>query len=604
MIETGLPEQGSLELALANGHRLLSVDPEAAAEQAREILLKNEHDGDALRLLAQALHLLGRKNEAEVAEVKAVEAAAHNPTLVLAARAIQEGRLDEAGSRLRPYLQRHPDDAAAVRLLAELVGREGDVAQAEKLLHMAIELAPAFTETRVRLATILGFQNRVQESLTVLDELLAIDPNSVAGLDAKAATLARVGDYHEAAGIYAKLLERSPTHISGWISYGQMLNTIGQIDQSIAAYRRVIALDPARGEAWWSLANLKISPFASGDIESMESALLELEPSSDAAVFLHFALGKALEDAGRYQESFDHYSQGNRIRAEQTDYRPEDTDALVRRSEATFTKRFFDDRLGAGVTDANPIFVVGLPRAGSTLVEQILASHSMIEGTIELQYMALIQRRLMHASASFSAGLANLNRQDFEALGREYLAGAKLHRKTDKPYFTDKLPNNWEHVGLILSILPNARIVDARRHPMACGFSNFKQLFSHGQEFSYSLDWSGRYYADYVRLMRHFDELFPGRIHRVIHEQLIEDPDEEIRRLLDYIGVPFEEACLRFYENERPVRTPSAGQVRQPLNRKGVDQWRNFEPWLGELEQALGPVLTFYPNVPDRSELQ
>ena len=227
----------------------------------------------------------------------------------------------------------------------------------------------------------------------------------------------------------------------------------------------------------------------------------------------------------------------------------------------------------------------------------------MVEGTTELQYMALIARRLMQGSAGFPDGAALLGGEDLTALGREYLAGAKLHRKTDRPFFIDKLPNNWECLGLILTILPNAKIVDARRHPMACGFSNYKQLFGHGQEFAYSLDWVGRYYADYVRMTRHFDELFPGRIHRVIHEQLIEAPEEEIRRLLDYVGVPFEEACLRFYETERPVRTPSAGQVRQPLNRKGMEQWLNFEPWLGELKEALGPVLTAYPNVPDRSEL-
>jgi len=598
-----MTDTGSLEMALANGQRLLAANPAAAAEQAREILSKNEHNSEALRLLARALHRLGQKQEAQRAEVKAVEAAAHNPTLVSVSRAILEGRLDEARNRLRPHLQRHPDDAAAVRLLAELVGRSGDVDQAKKLLQQAIELAPAFPETRVRLATILCFQNRVEESLDVLDDLLAIDPTSAPGLDAKAATLARIGNYHEAARTYEILLEHAPDHVSGLIGYGQMLNTIGRFEDSVTAYRRVIALDPKRGEAWWSLANLKVSRFSDADIQSMAAALREMKPDDDNAVFLHFALGKALEDAGQYEEAFRHYSQGNRIRADKSDYRPEHLHGLVRRSEAVFTKPFFEERRGAGAPAVDPIFVISLPRSGSTLVEQILASHSMVEGTTELQYMALIARRLMQGSAGFPDGAALLGGEDLTALGREYLAGAKLHRKTDRPFFIDKLPNNWECLGLILTILPNAKIVDARRHPMACGFSNYKQLFGHGQEFAYSLDWVGRYYADYVRMTRHFDELFPGRIHRVIHEQLIEAPEEEIRRLLDYVGVPFEEACLRFYETERPVRTPSAGQVRQPLNRKGMEQWLNFEPWLGELKEALGPVLTAYPNVPDRSEL-
>jgi tetratricopeptide (TPR) repeat protein len=603
MTDKAVPKTGSRELALANGRRLLAHDAEAAAEQAREILSRNEHDGDALRLLAQALRRVNRKSEAERVEVKAVEAAAHNPVLASVGRAIVENRLSDAGSTLQPYLQEHPNDAAAVRLLAELVGRAGEVARAEELLRRSIELAPAYADTYVRLATVLCFQNRVQESLLVLDELLAIDPTAVLALDAKAATLARVGEYGDAAGIYEEMLRLAPTHVSGWIGYGQILNTIGKTDASIAAYRRVIELDPTRGEAWWSLANLKISQFTAHDIEVMSAVLPGLGPTGDQAVYLHFALGKALEDAGRYGEAFEHFNEGNKIRAAGTTYDPKLVHDLVRRSEKVFTRKFFEERQGSGVPEKDPIFIVGLPRAGSTLVEQILASHSLIEGTIELQYMGLIRRKLMQGPRGFPEGVNRLSGTDLAAYGKEYLDSSSLHRKTDEPYFTDKLPNNWESLGLILTILPNAKIIDARRHPMSCCFSNFKQLFSHGQDFSYSLDWIGRYYVDYVRMMRHFDELFPGRIHRVIHEQLIDNPEAEIRRLLGYVGVPFEESCLRFYENERPVRTPSAGQVRQPLNRKGMEQWLNFEPWLGELKQSLGPVLLAYPRVPDRSEL-
>jgi hypothetical protein len=226
-------------------------------------------------------------------------------------------------------------------------------------------------------------------------------------------------------------------------------------------------------------------------------------------------------------------------------------------------------------------------------------SHASIEGTAELQYMALMRREFAEEhSGEFPGPLSALSHEDLAKFGHKYLADSRTHRKTRKPHFTDKLPNNWEHLGLILTVLPNAKIVDARRHPMDCCFSCFKQLFSVGQEFTYSLDWVGRYYADYVRMMDHFDRLFPGRVHRVIHEKLIEDPEREIRTLLDYLGLPFDDACLRFYQNDRAVRTPSAEQVRRPINRQGVGRWRPFEPWLGELKQALGPVLDAYPNGP------
>ena len=599
MTDTALPETGSLELALANGRRLLSHDPAGAAEQAREILSKDEHNGDALRLLAKALRQLGRQTEAERVEVQAIESASFDPTLVRAGRAILEDRLGDAEQMLRPYLREHSEDAAAVRLLAEVAGRAGYLDDAEKLLRRALELAPAFTDARMKLATMLCFQNKVEESLATLDELLAFDPDSISGQDSKAATLARIGEYREAARIYEKLLEQSPDYVFGWISYGQMLNTIGRFKDSIAAYQKATALDPTRGEAWWSLANLKAWHFTESDIGAMKAALDEDKIDNSSRVHLQFSLGKALEDAGRYEESFRHYEAGNLIRARESEYRPEKTHELVLRSENTFTEEFFRGRERAGVPDADPIFIVGLPRSGSTLVEQILGSHSSIEGTSELQYVPVIQRTLAKGYARpFPNFLTELGPEELKRLGSEYLAFSGPHRKTQKPYFTDKLPNNWEYLGFILSIIPNAKIVDARRHPMDCCFSSFKQLFSIGQEFTYSLDWIGRYYADYVRMMDHFDRLFPGRVHRVIHEKLIEDPEREIRKLLDYLGLHFDDGCLRFYQNDRAVRTPSAEQVRQPINRQGVGRWRPFEAWLGDLKESLGPVLDAYPNVP------
>ena len=593
-----------LDIALANGRRLLAIEPEAAAEQAREILSKDEENREALRLLAQALRRLGRAAEASDAELNAIKAASNEPALVGAAQAIQAGDLNRAERLVRPYLDRYPDDPAGFRLLGEIAARVGHPAEAAKYLRRAVELAPAYVSAHVKLANVLYHQGNYRASVEQLDQLLALDPEQSSARMSKAASLVMLGDFREAARLYEQLLEKAPDNAVTWISYAHVLNTIGHFEESVRAYRRSLQLKPAQGDAWWSLANLKVVHLSADDIETMSRALHEPGVDDRAKTQLHFALGKAFEDAEQFEQAFAHYSAGNRIRASEHEYDPAEKDRLAAECGSTFTRQYFQEQAGSGADVTGPIFVLGMPRAGSTLVEQILSSHSRIEGTAELPYIPGLRQQVeLKTGEPYPASIANIPTADFAELGNGYLARARHHRKTARPYFIDKLPNNWENLGLILSILPNAKIIDARRHPMACGFSNFKQLYARGQEFSYSLDWMGRYYADYVRMMRHFDEILPGRIHRVIHEQLIETPEGEIRRLLDYIGVPFEEACLRFYETERPVRTPSAGQVRQPLNRKGMEQWLNFEPWLGELKEALGPVLTAYPNVPDRSEL-
>ena len=598
------PHFAPLEVALANGRRLLASEPEAAAEQAREILSKNGQNREALRLLGRALRSLGQDDEANKADLDAITAASNEPALVSAAQAIQAGDLKRAEHLLQPYINRHPDDPAAHRLVGEIAARLGAAEEAVKYLRKAIELAPAYVSARIKLAYLLFGQNDYRGAIEQLDKLLEIDPEHGGARHSMATTLFRLGDVEQAARLYEQLTDQVPDKPELWLSYGHVLNTIGRTQDAVAAYRRALELRAAEGEAWWSLANLKVVRFSDEDVAAMLDALEQPELDDKARTQLHFAVGKALEDAGDYQPAFDHYSSGNRIRAAEQSYDPAAKHEFIANCQATFTEEYFRARAEAGTPSGSPIFVLGLPRAGSTLVEQILSSHSQIEGTAELPYVPALRQQIgTKTRTPFPASIANIPLPELRDLGENYLSRARAHRKTARPLFIDKLPNNWEHLGLILTILPNAKIVDARRHPMACGFSNFKQLYARGHEFSYSLDWIGRYYADYVRLMRHFDELFPGRIHRVIHEQLLNDPEQEIRRLLDYLGVPFDEACLRFYENERPVRTPSAGQVRQPLNRKGMEQWLNFEPWLGELKQSLGPVLLAYPRVPDRSEL-
>ncbi|HEX8669047.1 MAG TPA: sulfotransferase [Allosphingosinicella sp.] len=589
--------------ALTLTRRVLRDDARLAALQAREIVRAAPGNADGWRLLGVALRRSGEEHEAEEAELEAIAASVNDPQLLRAGKALVEGELAVAEHILRPHLKEKPTDVAAIRMMAELAGRLGRYKDAENLLRRALELAPAFTAARANLATVLYKQGRSADAVEVLDTLLGDDPENPAHQNLKAAALGRIGGYEEAIGIYEQVLARFPRQPKVWMSYGHVLKTVGRREESIAAYRRAIALAPSLGEAWWSLANLKTVKLGDEDIEAMESALDGEALDADDRLHLHFALGKAHEDAGQAEQAFDHYAEGNRLRREMVDYDGDEVAGQVDRAQALFTRTFFSAREGRGCPAADPIFILGMPRAGSTLIEQILASHSQVEGTMELPDIPAIARRLSgrklrSEDTRYPEALADLSAEALRGLGEEYLERTRVQRKTDRPFFIDKMPNNWAHVGLIHLILPNAKIVDARRHPLACCFSNFKQHFARGQAFTYSLPEVGRYYRDYVRMMAHFDRVLPGRVHRVIYERMVEEPEAEVARLLEYLGLPFEEACLRFYENERAVRTASSEQVRRPINREGLDQWRAFEPWLEPLKQALGPVLDCYPAAP------
>jgi tetratricopeptide (TPR) repeat protein len=520
-----------------------------------------------------------------------------------AALALVEGRLAVAERLLRPHLKEKPTDIAAIRMMAELAGRLGRNADAETLLRRALELAPDFTAARANLATILYRQNRPVETIALLDALLDEHPENPSHQNLKAAALGRIGGFEEAISIYQQVLERLPGQSKIWMSYGHVLKTVGRQEEGVAAYRRAIALSPALGEAWWSLANLKTVRLGPSDIEAMTAALAAPDLSREDRFHLHFALGKANDDAAEPERAFRHYSEGNRLRRALIGYDPEETSDGVNRSIALFTPAFLEARNGSGCPAPDPIFIVGMPRSGSTLLEQILASHPDVEGTAELPDLPALVKRLAGRSSKSSRSaypevLATLDPEALRSLGEEYLGSAGVHRRTAKPFFIDKLPNNWAHVGLIHLILPNARIVDARRHPLDCGFSNFRQHYARGQGFSYALSDIGHYYADYVRLMAHFDRVLPGRIHRAVHERLVEAPETQIRGLLEALGLPFDPACLRFHENDRAVRTASSEQVRRPINRDGIGQWRPYEPWLGPLKDALGEVLETYPEAP------
>jgi len=517
------------------------------------------------------------------------------PHLVDAALALHDNKLSVAEPLLRSYLKADPFDVHAIRMLAELAGRLGRYKDAETLLRRALELKPGFSAARANLAITLHRQNRPADAIAELDHLLAEDPGNINHLNLKGAALTAIGEYADALAQFEAVLALRPDLAKVWMSYGHALKTVGRQNDSIAAYRRSIALAPGLGEAWWSLANLKTVSLDDADVAALKDALAQPLEGEDR-FHLHFALAKALEDIGDPGSAFGHYIEANRLRRERLDYDPSETTILVDRSIALFSNSFFAARAGAGCTAPDPIFIVGLPRSGSTLVEQILASHPLVEGTQELPDLMHLARRIANrqqgiASSLYPEALAEFTPAQFQALGEEYLDRTRIHRKTDRPFFIDKMPNNWLYVPFIHLILPNAKIIDARRHPLGCCTSNFRQHFARGQAFSYSLDELGLYYADYVRAMAHIDDILPGTAHRVIYERMIEDTEAEVRRLIACCGLDFDDACLRFYETERAVRTASSEQVRQPIFRSGVENWPVFEPWLDPLKTALGPAL-------------
>lgn len=592
-----------LDVALAHAERLLATAPDQALEQAREILRVDPRQREALWLAAAVLRSTGRADEAAEAEQAAIDASGREPHLVAAGRAIAAGQLQDAERILRPFLHARPRDAVAIRMLAEVAMRLGIYSEAEAQLRRALAIAPGFADARSALAASLLHQNRPHDALAEYDILLVADPAAVRTATAKAAMLAQFGDYDAAIACYRDLLALREDSPDAWLGYGNVLKTVGRRDDAVAAYRRALSLQPTLGEAWWSLANLKAIRFDGNEVAAMTAALADPAALLGDRVHLHFALGEAFEAGRDYATSFAHYAEANRLRRQAGGY---DADALSRQvdqSIALYSPDFFAAGAGWGCPDADPIFILGMPRAGSTLIEQILSSHSQVEGTAELPDIPLLVQRMMveqsrNPPLPYPTVVGHLDADTARTYGAAYLESARQHRKTGRAYFIDKLPNNWFDIGFIHLILPNARIIDARRHPLDCCFSNFKQHFARGQLFSYSLTDVGRYYRDYIRLMAHIDAVLPGRVHRVIHEELLADPEGEVRRLLAALDLPFEENCLRFYENSRPVRTASSEQVRRPINRDGVERWRAYEAWLGPLKEALGPVLHAYPAAP------
>jgi tetratricopeptide (TPR) repeat protein len=550
-------------------------------------------------LLESLFRMAGEDREAAQA-AEHVAALRQLPSEVVTATALfSDGELAPAEQLIRAYLRRHPDHIEAMRLLAR-VGMERDVLDdAHLLLERVLELAPDYQPARFEYAQVLARRHLHLEARGQVERLLALEPANRNYRTLHALTLVGLGQHEEALALYRELLEGAIQPAELHLSIAHSLKTLGSTAAAIAEYRAATDSRPGYGEAYWSLANLKTYRFTDEEIGGMEAA--EASPTATGVDRYHlcFALGKALEDRGSFEQSFAYYSRGNALKRAASGYRPETIEAAARQQKEVCTGALFARHAGGGAPAPDPIFIVGLPRAGSTLIEQILASHSAVEGTQELADIPRIVTALQGRGApadppGYPQALLRMSAADCSRLGDQYLRDTRAYRATARPRFIDKMPNNFRHVGLIHLILPNARIIDARREPMACCFSNFKQLFASGQAFTYGLEDIARYYRTYLELMRHWDEVLPGRVLRVHYEDVVDDLEGSVRRLLDHCGLELEPACLAFHQTERSVRTASSEQVRQPIYRDGLEQWRHYERWLEPLRDALGDAIASY----------
>jgi cytochrome c-type biogenesis protein CcmH/NrfG len=592
----GLPDA-----LLLLGRACAALDrPDEALEAYREATRRAPGAPQVWRALAEHLHLRGDVGGADAAYAGLIETSAREPRLGEAARLVKAGKLGEADALLRTFLRAHPHDVVALRMLATVMARGERFAEAEAVLRGVLERAPGYDDARLFLAELLVRGSRPAKAVAVLDGLPPGRDPGEAALTLKAAALGRVGEHGRAAECLEAILARDPADAGAWMRLGHVRKTLGRREEAVAAYRRAIDLRPTLGEAWWSLANLQSGALGAADRAAMERARADPGATATDRMHLDFAIGRAREEAGDDAAAFAHYLAGNHAKRAIVRYDPGAVEALVDRSIALFTPDFFAARAGWGSARRDPIFVLGMPRAGSTLIEQILASHPDIEGTHELPDLGAValglSRHVAGRDDRYPLQVAALDAATAAALGEAYLTGTDVQRKTGRPLFVDKMPTNWMHAGLIHLILPHATIIDARRHPIACCFSNFQQLYAQGNDFAYDLSELGRYHVAYERMMAHLGAVLPGRVLRVRHEDLVDDLEAEVRRMLGRIGVPFDPACLRFDRTERAVRTASAEQVRRPIFRDGVDRWRRFEPWLGPLTDALGPVPDMAPE--------
>jgi tetratricopeptide (TPR) repeat protein len=607
--------QKNFDDALALNGRLIAFDP-ANGRAHQEMAHCKRDKGDTLGALAAYQEAVARNKallgswqmlerfHTEAAHDTAADFAAAQvdylsslpPQLLTVASLIQEGKMYKAEQLCRHFLQTEGHHVEGMRFLAQ-IGMSFNVHdEAEFLLESAVVLDPGNVGAHFDYVDTLQKRQKFSEALEQARLLREKDPDNPQVDMLYANQNLTIGNFDEALGIYRSRAEATPNNPGIHLTLGHALKTTGQQQEAIEAYTQAYRIKPDFGDAYWSLANLKTYKFDETQIAAMRER--EAAPTTQLSDRYHlcFALGKALEDHGQYDDSFAFYERGNRLKREEVGYDWRRISKEIELQIEHCTPGLFAKANGAGSKAVDPIFILGLPRAGSTLLEQILASHSQVEGTMELPNILALShklsgRRRIDEEPEYPANLAELSREEFTEFGEAFIRDTMIHRKAGTPFFIDKMPNNFRHIGLIHMILPNAKIIDARRGAMGCCFSGFKQLFAEGQEFTYGLEEIGHYYRDYVGLMDHWDAVLPGKVLRVRYEDVVDDLDTQVRRVLDFCDLPFEEACLNFHETERAIRTASSEQVRQPIFKSGVDQWENFSPYLDPLRDILGPEL-------------
>ena len=608
---------GNLDQAGVNLDHLLGLSPEyGRGFQEKAHLHRDRNDlAEALKAYQYATQLnpallaswdfqvkilegFGRLEEAQAARQQRQYFQSLPKHLLAVVNYMHEGKILKAEKICRQFMQHNPRHVEGMRLLAEIGKRFGVMTDAEFLLQSAVEFSPDNIQARLDYIDVLRKQQKFEAAHDNVQYLYDSQPNNPLFQSHYALDRMQAGDYEQAFELFDNVLKKIPNDPATLTSKGHALKTYGRQDEAIASYQAAYRAKPDHGDAYYALANLKTYKFSDDEISSMRKIESQTGLSHQNRIFLCFALAKALEDKEDYEGSFEFYERGNSLKTLQTRYKPEIMTKELQAQIEICTPDLFNAGKARGHDAPDPIFIVGLPRAGSTLLEQILASHSQVDGTQELPNILSLAHRLRGRGTStesslYPANLHDLSAEQFEEFGRAYIEDTKYHRK-GAPFFIDKMPNNFRHIGLISLILPQAKIIDARRHPMACCFSGFKQLFAEGQEFTYGLEEVGTYYRDYVGLMRHWDDVLPEKVLRVHYEDVVTDTEVQVRRLLEFCGLPFEKECLSFYETDRSVRTASSEQVRQPIYTSGLEQWRHFEPWLSPLKNALGQALTEY----------
>ncbi len=547
--------------------------------------------------LGRSLAGLGRGEEADAAFEAAFELNPLRKKLAYAAEHHKAGRIEDAEKAYREILEARPDHIDALRFLAGIVASKDRVEEAELLLRRAITLAPDFTLAYMDLGSLLSEAHRHGEAVSCFERASELEPSKPRPRFMLASSLAQSGRTFEATDTYRQVIDLRSDHAGAWLGLGHNLKTIGHQQEAIEAYRQCIEVRPDNGEVYWSLANLKTYKLTPADIREMKESLKKESLSEQSVVNFLFALAKAYEDQADFDRAWDYYKQGNTRQRGSEHYDPVETQVTNDELIEVFNESFLNKRTGIGHADPAPIFVLGLPRSGSTLIEQILASHTMVEGTSELPYIGRVATSLNRNRAdgiNYPFSVRELNAANFDALGREYMQRASAHRHERRPRFIDKMPNNFPSVGFMHLILPNAKIIDARRYPLDATLSCYRQLFAKGQSFVYDLNDIGEYFLQYERMMDHWHQVLPGKVLTLQYEDLVMDLDSQVRRLLDHCDLPFEASCLRFWETDRPVRTASSEQVRQPIFTSSIHHWRNYKHHIGDLMEILDPVLPKY----------